>query len=302
MNAVFDIPVKAPFSFAECLWFLNRNFDECLHRLGPDHVVKAIKIADTPVLMEVSGDVDRLRVKVLQPVCSPAIKQAITVYLREWFDLDRDIRPFYGQLRKYPALAYMTEDFRGLRLVGIPDLFEAVAWSIIGQQINLKFAYRLKRRIVEAYGEVVEHDGVPHYIFPEASRLAAVQPGDLRAMQFSAGKAQYLVTAARAFADGLVSKEMLLLQPDHATRQKTLTAIKGIGVWTANYALMKSLGEQSSIPFGDAGLLNALLRHSVIDDKTDQAKMAAFFQQFPGWESYVVFYCWRSLSRSDLQR
>lgn len=310
MNNVIAIPVNDTFSFPECHWFLDRNFDECLHRIGEDHVIKALRVDGRSVLVRISAETDAdanvhagaLRAAILNEPLTPAIQSAVTAYIREWFDLDRDILPFYRLLQKHKPLAYMANDFRGLRLIGIPDLFEAIAWSITGQQINLKFAYRLKRRLVEAYGEAVHFGGETHYIFPEASRLAAADPEDLRAMQFSARKAEYLIIAAKAFAAGQISKEKLRQLPDLAARQKALTDIKGIGIWTANYSLMKSLQEQTSIPYGDAGLLNALLQHGVIRDKNDQASMARFFQQFPGWESYVVFYCWRSLARPAFQR
>lgn len=43
----------------------------------------------------------------------------------------------------------MTASYKGVRFIGIPDIFEAICWAIIGQHINLKFAYTLKRRLVE---------------------------------------------------------------------------------------------------------------------------------------------------------
>ena len=67
-------------------------------------------------------------------------------------------------------------------------------------------------------------------------------------------------------------------------------------MWTANYALMKSLKQMQAIPYGDVGLLNALLNHQLIDDKKDLTRMAPLFKKFKGWESYLVFYLWRSLS------
>ena len=54
------------------------------------------------------------------------------------------------------------EQYYGLRTLGIPDLFEALSWGIIGQQINLTYAYTLKRRLVEQFGSYVEWDGRKH--------------------------------------------------------------------------------------------------------------------------------------------
>jgi 3-methyladenine DNA glycosylase/8-oxoguanine DNA glycosylase len=80
---------------------------------------------------------------------------------------------------------------------------------------------------------------------------------------------------------------------------KLLTAIRGIGVWTANYALMKTLKQLQAIPYGDVGLLNALLNHGLIKDKKDTAGIEQLFRRFKGWESYLVFYLWRSLAMAS---
>lgn len=281
------------FSFSETHWFLDRNYDECLHHVTPGQITKALRIGDQKVLFRIR---EGLQIEILVGEDAPVIREAIHAFITEWFDLDRDIQPFYDQLSQHPVLAYMRDAYRGLRIVGIPDLFEAIAWSIIGQQINLTFAYKMKRRMVERYGDVISYEGRDYHIFPDAAVLAKADPAELRTMQFSARKAEYLIIAAAAFANGQISKDMIRALPDTATRQQALTALKGIGIWTANYSLMKSLQEQSAVPYGDAGLLNGLVKHGIIADKKDHAAIMAFFKAFPGWESYVVFYLWRSLA------
>ena len=68
--------------------------------------------------------------------------------IREILDLDRDLQPFYTHLADEPVARHALEQHKGLRLIRIPDLFEALSWTIIGQQINLRFAYTLKARLV----------------------------------------------------------------------------------------------------------------------------------------------------------
>ncbi|WP_315821020.1 hypothetical protein [Paraflavitalea speifideaquila] len=91
----------------------------------------------------------------------------------------------------------MTRDFKGFRLIGIHDLYEALCWSIIGQQINLNFAYTLKRRLVETYGQKLAVKGQSLYIFPEPAVLQHASIEDLRRQQFSVRKAEYLLLVSK---------------------------------------------------------------------------------------------------------
>ena len=227
---------------------------------------------------------------------NPQLLERVKGFVNDWFDLGPDLQPFYDLLAMDSALAYMPAAFNGLRLIGIPDLFEALCWAVTGQQINLTFAHKLKRRLVEAYGDYVLWQGERYYTFPDAAVIATLLPDDLRPMQFSASKANYLINIARAFADGSLDKGKLLQLSTFAERQQCLTAIKGIGTWTANYVLMKSLKDPSSIPYGDAGLNNTLIRHGLMQSKTDLLGLNTIFQKFTGWEAYLVIYLWRSLA------
>lgn len=65
------------------------------------------------------------------------------------------------------------DEFYGLRNIGIPDLFEAIVWGILGQQINLAYAYTLKRRLVETFGDIANLTGtVDKPTKEEISKLA----------------------------------------------------------------------------------------------------------------------------------
>ncbi|TDE11302.1 DNA-3-methyladenine glycosylase family protein [Dyadobacter psychrotolerans] len=296
------VSVDNTFSFEECLWFLNRNFDDCLHEIKHDYIRKALLVEGKPVLIEIKKHLNGLVVEMLSGTPAPSGETYIREYVTEWLDLDRDLQPFYKLLANHAVLGYMPEKYAGLRLIGIPDLFEALVWSIIGQQINLTFAYKIKRRLVEAYGESIRFENKLYHIFPTSKSLANTEIQDLRQMQFSGKKADYLIGLAQLFDAGLMNKTRLAKLPDLSSRQKALTDIRGIGIWTANYALMKSLKETSSIPHGDAGLLNALKAHRIIEQKTDTESISYLFSGFSGWESYLVFYLWRSLAPTENEK
>jgi DNA-3-methyladenine glycosylase II len=296
MGVKITIPEPALFSFDECAWFLNRNYDDCLHVIKENEIIKAVEVGGKPFLLRITSQNETLQIEILKGTPTKEDEVLLIAYITEWFDLNTAIEPFYKLLKKDKRLAYMSKEFEGLRLVGINDLFEALCWSIIGQQINLTFAYKLKRRLVEKYGTAIEYECELHYIFPASEILAKVTVEELRAMQFSGSKAKYLIGAAQAFASKELSREVLLALPSVEHQIEALTSLKGIGVWTANYALMKSLRVPGSIPHGDVGLLNALVNHGVIKDRSELKKIDALFRKYKGRESYLVFYLWRSLS------
>jgi DNA-3-methyladenine glycosylase II len=296
MTTSISIPVNQHFNWEECLWYLDRGFDDCIYKVYPGKVRRAFDIDGEKMLIEIFYENSTLQIIWLLGQPSNIHFSYIRQFISEWFDLETELRPFYELLSLDPLLAHMPENYSGLRFIGMPDLFESLAWGIIGQQINLTFAYQVKRRLVENYGTKVTYENEPYWIFPSPEKINILTVPELRELQFSNKKAEYLTDVAGLFVNQTLSREKLANQPDFLSRQKLLTDIRGIGIWTANYVLMKTLKENAAIPYGDAGILNALIRHGVIDNKSDVKAIDAFYQKFKGWESYITFYLWRSLA------
>ena len=288
----FKIPIPKNFSFRECLWFLDRNYDDCLHEVRPNAVRKAIFIDNELTLIDISEIDNQLIINVLM---GNNHEKEIIEFVKEWFDYDRDLTIFYKLLRQDNDLKYMATDYYGLRLMGIPDLFEALCWSIIGQKINLTFAYKLKRRFTEVYGTKLTYESVDYYVFPKPEIVANIKVEDLLPLQFSNRKAEYLIEIAKQFVSGNISKEIL---STHTTDEaiRLLVKVRGIGEWTANYALMKSLKRLECVTYGDVGLYNALHNLKGFDKRPNRETLNSFFENFKGWEAYTVFYLWRSLA------
>ncbi len=246
------------------------------------------------MLLEISEEDRQLRV--LQRGGDQADEAALREKVTALFDLERNLSPFYDLLCADPDLAFMATDYWGLRLMGIPDLFEALCWSIIGQQINLTFAYTLKRRLVELAGEKIAYDGHVYFGFPTPEHISTLTVEQLRALQFSGRKAEYLIGLARTFAAGHMSRKYLLSLPTPQAQVQALTSLRGIGEWTAHYALMKSLKVPSALPYGDVGLYNALFKVKNLPKKPSRAELTAVFEPFRGWEAYFTLYLWRTLA------
>jgi len=296
MNLPIRIPVPAEFAFGPNLDYLSRSPDESLYRIRENKLYKTISVGSRTPLFEVSGDTPGyLHVRSLDDEpWSPEIQQAVADYTREWFDLDNDLAPFYELSGRDPILRDVVSRLYGLRNMGIPDLFEALCWGIIGQQINLAFAYTLKRRFVETFGKQVKHGDVDCWLFPEPRDIAELSVNDITALKMTTKKAEYLIGVARLIADGELGKSMLM-EGDIRSAEKKLVAIRGIGPWTANYVLMRCLRYSSAFPIDDVGLHNAIKSVLRLDQKPTVARIRELAVGWQGWEAYSTFYLWRVL-------
>lgn len=212
-------------------------------------------------------------------------------FLGKWWDLERDMGPFYATFKDDPLLKASIEQNHGARIVGFPDLFEALVIGILGQQVNVAFAYTLKQRLTEAYGQSGDWDGQTWWRFPRPQNLIGVEIRTLREMQISQRKAEYLQGVAQAMADGQFTKESLETQP-FEEQMATLTALRGIGPWTAQYVCMKCLHSLRAFPAGDAGLQNNAKRLLAMDRKPTIGELQELAKSWSGWEAYATWFLW----------
>jgi len=286
------------FSLDQCLVYLNRNTQEFLHRVREDAFIKAIPTSQGIVVIEMKQVDGNLQVNAWQT--DGALNQdEVEVYLKEMFDMNRDLVPFRTQFTGDDLLEPIIHQFWGLRMIRVPDLFEVLCWSIIGQQINLNFAYTLKKRLVEAFGKQVNYQGLDMYLFPTAEQIAKVKPETLKAMKFNRQKVEYILGIAQLMTEGDLSKEGLIALGTPAAMREELIKIRGIGNWTANYVMMKGLGIPSALPIEDVGLHNALKNQLKQDHKPTISAIREMAKTWEGWEAYVTFYLWQTLLTAE---
>lgn len=299
----FFIEAPSEFDFGLCMTFLQRSPRELLHQWDSDSVRKLLLINNRPVLFELRDGCNRpgevqdtkgIIVRILNAVLTDGDRAILEHYIRSWFDLDTDLRPFYDKVTADKLLGDLVKRFYGYRIIGQPDLFESLVWAVLGQQINLAFAYTLKQRFVEQFGVKFEHGGQVYYTFPQPDVVAQLTDDDLLPLQFSRQKSRYTVSIGQAFLDRTISQERLAAMSLTEARD-TLMQIKGVGNWTANYALMKTFRYKDAFPAEDVGIHNAirLIRNSKKKPTVDEVRR--LFRKYKGWEAYATLYLWKSL-------
>jgi DNA-3-methyladenine glycosylase II len=154
-----------------------------------------------------------------------------------------------------PVIARLRDRYPGVRPILTTGLLRALVRAISTQQVNLRWAATTRRRLALAYGH--RHVVGDHEVYSlSPSALAGAPPLALRALQFSHRKAEYLVGAARAVADGTLDLDVLRASSDEDV-VKRLTSLRGLGLWTAEWVLARTLGRPRVVA-GDLGLRRAM--------------------------------------------
>ncbi|MBC8064181.1 MAG: DNA-3-methyladenine glycosylase 2 family protein [Chlorobia bacterium] len=182
----------------------------------------------------------------------------------------------------------LVEDRSGTRIPQTLSLFDGLVWAIVGQQINLPFAFALRRRLFEKYGEPA---GNGLYATPTPERLADLDPEDLLLLQFSRRKAEYVTGVARLGWEWLQALEGMSFTRAYVK----LTQTHGLGVWSANYILMRSLGFPDCVPYGDTGLSSGLVGLYDLAHKPDRKEIERLMEPFSPYRSFATYHLWQSM-------
>lgn len=282
------------YRFEESLKLLGRSPLEVTHHVEDGSVRKWLPLS-RPLLVQINPVETGLQLIALSDVVDSFHLVEATSYVDDWLGLQVNTNDFYRLADEDDLLRPLANDYRGLRIVQIPELFEAMSWAIMGQQINLTFAYTLKKRFVERYGEGMAYQGEMYWQFPRPVDVVDVSVEELQELQLTRRKAEYILGVAKLLVSGELEKAQLESLSDDALRQRLL-AIRGIGPWTADYVSMRCFGRPSAFPIGDAGLHQAVQKHLILDRKPTLEELETLGARWQGWQSYATYYLWRSLS------
>lgn len=181
-----------------------------------------------------------------------------------------------------PVMSQLAELFAGMSLVSRGDPFSTLVRSVVGQQISVKAADSVWKRLVAA---------VP-VIAPE--QILACPPEMLRACGLSVRKTEYVGDLARHFVDGQIHVDRWTSMSDEEIIAE-LTAVRGIGVWTAEMFLIFNQMRPDVFPIDDIGLQKAVARHYFAGERPPRKVLIGFGERWRPWRSVATWYLWRSL-------
>ncbi|HXM00079.1 MAG TPA: Ada metal-binding domain-containing protein [Rhizomicrobium sp.] len=288
--SVFLLQLPAGYRAQEILGYHARDPESRCEKSEGNRIWKALLTPDGPAVLEISLESEGAwcRVHAVRKMGRESMAHLHNAALR-MLGLNNEVAPFEKRAAGDPALAVFLRR-KGLRVPSIPTGIDGLCWAIIGQQINVKFAGALRREIVHLAGEKTEGGMIAH---PTAARVADISLALLTKRRYSRSKANYLIGAATEVAQGRLDIEGLT---DHSAvaAEKKLTAIHGIGTWTARYTMMRG-GFADCALVGDSALATALHRMHRTPERPANGQVHAMMQDFAPHRSLATCHLWASL-------
>lgn len=224
--------------------------------------------------------------------------QRAAAQVRWMLGTDQELAPFYVLAESDPALAELARQFRGLHLPRTATLFEALTIAILGQQISASVARTMRTLLIERYGArcvtpaEAGGDGVTYFAFPRPEAILSATPEELRELKLSRSKAEYIrVIASAALEPGW---DELYLLPDDEVASR-LTALRGVGNWTAQWALVRGLARPDALPLGDLALRRGVSRLWLQGDAVTDREVAEIAERWRPWRSYATAYLFAAM-------
>jgi DNA-3-methyladenine glycosylase II len=249
----FEIRLDGPIDFAASLEIFRRSGDDLIDRWDGEWLTRTARL-DGHSIAYTCRPMGTLEAPALVVIVEDAAQApAIETAIRQSFI---HLSPAFVDLCRTDAIiGRLAELHRGFRPPLHPDLMVALVRCISAQQVNLKWAATVRRRLAETYGRRHEVGGKLVYSL-DPERLARCEIAEIRALQFTTGKAAYITNAARAVAAGEldITKFDPLTDDDVISR---IIAVRGLGVWSAEWVLARTMG-RPRISAGDLGVRKAV--------------------------------------------
>jgi AraC family transcriptional regulator of adaptative response / DNA-3-methyladenine glycosylase II len=288
-----SLPYREPLDAAGVFAWLAARAVPGVETARPDSYTRSISLPGGPSWFTVRTGPGRL---VLEAhLAALGDLAALVSRIRRLFDLDADpvaVDEALSAVHAGPGaggagpLAGRVRAVPGIRMPGAIDAHEMLFRAIVGQQISVPAARTHLQRLAEGVGRRIDAgEGGPALLFPTAADIAEHAPALLTGPR---AKTATIVDAAERLASG----ELELGPGDDAAEQRArLTALRGIGDWTAGYLAMRILGAPDVLLTNDVAIRAGARLLGVPDAPREFSAWAA---PFAPWRTYLCLHLWRA--------
>ncbi len=259
---------------------------------------RLIDLDDKLVLASVRSigtlEAPELALELQGPELSPDDVESATNRVSWLLGADQSLAPFYELGRADQAMAGLVEQFYGLHLPHTASVFEALVLAVLGQQISTNVARIIRTLLIETFGPSAEFDGETYYAFPRPASIWASSPAELHTMKLTQRKSEYVHGLAGSALDPEMGLECLEELTDREIVEK-LVALRGVGMWTAQWALIRAVGRPDALPLGDLALRRVVSRLFMDGEDVNDAKVEEIAQRWSPYRTYATVYLFSAL-------
>ncbi len=258
----FELNALPPFRLDLTVWALRRRPNNIVDRWDGQYYRRVLTAGKKPLEVSVTQPEKKkslLHVTARGDNIEQDAQLAAEASLKLLLGTGIDLSAFYRFARHDDRLRLLVQRFRGLKPPQFPSVFEAAVNAITCQQISLNVGIVILNRLITACGKAFTGKEGTAYAFPLPEDLAEAHPEALRKLGFSRQKVRALIELSQKITDKTINLDGLK-EMDDETALKHLCDLRGIGRWSADYALLRGLGRIHIFPADDVGGRNRLQR------------------------------------------
>ena len=288
------LPFREPFDWQALLGFLALRATRGIEAVEEERYRRSFDLDGVHGSVEVRRPAGESHLVAAIRFAAPAPLIQVAERLRRVFDLGADPQQIEAHLGRDRRLRPALAAHPGLRVPGAWEGFELAVRAILGQQVSVRGASTLAGRLVATWGVPLELNdpsaaagSALTHVFPAPVVLAEA---DLASIGLPRKRARAISAVAAA-----VAADPLLLEPGVALEESVakLTALPGVGEWTAQYIAMRALREPDAFPAGDLGLRKALTRAG--EGRVTDRVLRDAAEAWRPWRAYAAMALWSRL-------
>ena len=288
----FTLTPKPPFDFQLTAGFFS-NDDDQIRKYENGRYWQTIRVNDKLILTTITsqGTIElTVELQSDKKITSSDKTKAIGI-IKLIFNLDLDLNQFYKAMKKDKIMSELAQKLRGLKGPNNTTIFEGLVCSIIEQQISLIVAFNVQKKVTKTFGDTLKLGNEIYYSFPTAETLANAKIETLRGCGLSERKAEYIRDIARAIKDKELDLEKFKKYSDPEQVINELTKVRGIGVWTTELTMLRSMQRFDVVPADDLGLKRYISHHYFDDKKIASSDVREIAVHWGSWKGLVAYYC-----------
>jgi AraC family transcriptional regulator of adaptative response / DNA-3-methyladenine glycosylase II len=283
---------RPPYDWPQVLRFLEKRAIRGVERIEADAYVRTVRTATGSAVLQISPVKATAALELCIRGGESSDLLSLSSMARRMFDLSADPSRIATLLKRDPLMSPLIVERPGLRIPGTWGAFEAGVRAIIGQQISVAAGRTLLTRLVERTGERVAPD--EHHLSHLFPTPASVAAADLEALGLPRARAHALLGFARAVRDRVVT-----FDESGTELIRALSALPGVGPWTAGYIALRGLGEPDAFPSADLILRRQAARGDIALTAQELEARAELWRPFRG---YAVLHLWEASAQRASDR